>query len=100
MNQNINNQQEFVCDTKVDESIEIWKNKNLSRALKTWRENEQISDVKSDVKTDIKPVISKTEVNQSSYSPNEYTNSRDDYDSDTERELYRYRINPNSLYMD
>jgi len=96
MNHNINNQQEFVCDTKLDESIEIWKNKNLSRALRTWRENEQISDIKPEVT----PVITKKEINQSSYSPNEYTNSRDDYDSDTERELYRYRINPNSLYMD
>ena len=93
MNHNINDQQESVYDTKVDESIKIWKNKNLSKALRTWRENEQISDVK----TDITPVINKTEVNQSSC---EYTNSHDDYDSDTERELYRYRINPNSLYTD
>ena len=100
MNHNINDQEEFVCDTKVDESIEIWKNKNLSRALRTWRENEQISDVKPDEKPEIPQVTTKTEVNQSCYSLNEYTNSKDDYDSDTERELYRYRINPNSLYMD
>lgn len=87
---------EYNIDDKIAKSILIWKNKNLSRTLKIWKENRKTPDVKPE----IIPVVAKTELTQSYNSSNEYTHSRDDYDSDTERELYRYRIDPNSLYMD
>ena len=85
-----------IDDAKIAKSILIWENKNLSKALRNWRENEKTPDVTPE----IIPSVAKPEVSQSYYSSNEYTNSQDDYDSDTERELYRYSINPNSLYMD
>ena len=86
-----------IDDARISKSILIWKKNNLSKALRTWRENDKTPDVIHE----IIPVVAKTEVSQSCYSSsNEYTYSRDDYDSDTERELYRYSINPNSLYMD
>ena len=90
----------LIGDAKIAKSILVWKNIYLSKALKTWRENERTPDVTPE----INPVVTNPEVSstqQKSYSSSyEYTNSRDDYDSDTERELYRYSINPNSIYLD
>lgn len=80
----------LIGDAKIAKSILVWKNLSLSRAYRSWREFMISEKKKYNYKqnSNINKILNSVD----------YNSDRSE-DSDTERELYRYSINPNSLYM-
>ena len=77
----------FIGDAKIVNSVLIWKNNKIAKAFRNWKEfsNTPINSLK---------------IESTSYNSDKDNDSDDSDDSDTRRELYRYSINPNSIYMD
>ena len=80
----------LIGDAKIAKSILIWKNISLSRAYNSWRQYMITEKKKNNDKQN-------NNIQKIQNSVDYYSDRSED--SDTERELYRYRVDPNSIYM-